>query len=169
MRKSILTMVLLIGTIFLGFGQTWQQKTYVDDFGDPTDEKYSTVITEGKFSNSATTNSELLVKSVMSNSEKGLSMTIYLYEYGSNKANFSSAFGSLKIKDQAGNVHSVKAYQGKDGYLYFTEEEAIQLITLLESNKVLKCRYDEVSKYGNSSYSFVLSGEKLAEAKQFLL
>ena len=58
----------------------WEVKYFVDDFGDFTDSGYISASLEGKFSNSATTNSDLGVRFIITKQ----SVAIKLYEYNRN-------------------------------------------------------------------------------------
>lgn len=58
------------------FGK-WEVKSFVDNFGDPTKDKYLVSFMEGKFSNSATSNSYLFVEILMTKKSAG----IFLKEY----------------------------------------------------------------------------------------
>jgi len=159
MKKVILSIVAVVAIALTSFGQSqpWENRTYVDEFGDPTDSKFSNVIVKGTFSNSATLSSNLFVSVKMSPSEGGIAVSLDFYEYGTSKANFSSEFGVLLIKGDEGDVHKLRAYQGEAGYLYFGADKVTskQFIKLLSTNNSLKCRYTEVTKYGTpSKYSF---------------
>ena len=165
MKKVILSLVAVVAIALTSFGQSqaWENKTYVDEFGDPTADKFSRVIVEGTFSNSATISSELLVSIKMSTSEGAIAVSLDFYEYGSSKANFSSEFGVLLIKGDAGDVHKLRVYQGKSGYIYFGADEVTtkQFIELLSTNNSLKCSYTEVTEYGTPSkyrFSIMVTG-----------
>lgn len=58
------------------FGK-WEVKSFVDNFGDPTKEQYLISFIEGKFSNSATSNSYLFVEVLITKKSAG----IFLKEY----------------------------------------------------------------------------------------
>lgn len=165
MKRVILSLVAVVAIALTSFGQSqsWENRTYVDEFGDPTTDKFSNVIVEGTFSNSATINSKLFVSVKMSPSEGGIAVSLDFYEYGSSKANFSSEFGVLLVKGDEGDVHKLRAYQGESGYLYFGADEVTskQFIELLSTNNSLKCSYTEVTEYGTPSkyrFSIVVTG-----------
>ncbi len=58
------------------FGK-WELKSFVDNFGDPTKDQYLISFVEGKFSNSATSNSYLFVEVLITKKSAG----IFLKEY----------------------------------------------------------------------------------------
>lgn len=60
----------------------WEVLNYVDEFGDSTNSSYISYIAEGTFSNSATINSQLLVKVMVI---PGDFIKFALFEYGSNR------------------------------------------------------------------------------------
>lgn len=71
----------------------WSVNYYVDDFNQPTEEWYITNETTftGTFSNSATTNSKLLVQVAVDEFEgEGKRVAFFLYEYGRNQVKNSS-------------------------------------------------------------------------------
>ena len=70
----------------------WSKDYYVDDFQQPTDEWFitNTINIEGTFSNSATTNSKLLVQVAADEFEGETRVAFFLYEYGRNQVKNSS-------------------------------------------------------------------------------
>jgi len=88
----------------------WTVNYYVDDFGEPTKEGYirNTSYINGSFSNTATQNSALNVKLLISNSSD---ISIMLYEYAGNnpvKAYSSESYRVL-IQDKEGNRFKLTA------------------------------------------------------------
>ena len=82
----------------------WVVRYYVDDFGEPTKQGYirNTNLIRGTFSNTATQDSELDVKFLISNSSD---ISIQLYEYAGNnpvKA-YSSESYTVLVQDKDGN------------------------------------------------------------------
>ena len=71
----------------------WSVDYYVDDFQQPTEDWYITNITSfsGTFSNSATTNSNLLVQVAADEFEGETRIAFFLYEYGRNQVKNSSS------------------------------------------------------------------------------
>lgn len=70
----------------------WSVNYYVDDFQQPTDEWYITTAQQfsGTFSNSATTNSNLLVQMAADQFEGETRIAFFLWEYGRNQVKNSS-------------------------------------------------------------------------------
>lgn len=88
----------------------WVVRYYVDDFGEPTKQGYikNTNLIHGTFSNSATQDSELNVKFLISNSSD---ISIQLYEYAGNnpvKA-YSSESYTVLVQDKDGNRMKLRA------------------------------------------------------------
>ena len=84
----------------------WMIESYVDDFGAPTKKKYITNsdVINGKFSNSATTNSELNVKIII---ESQNVIDIKLFEYaGKNPVKTCVEEGyKIRVKSKTGDFH----------------------------------------------------------------
>ena len=135
---------------------SWQIDYYVDDFGDKTDEGfvYKTV-KNGKFSNSATNGSDLVVKFLIEPNK----LAIVLYEYSKNIVNGSANYPKsykVKIKDSNDEVFEFTG-ENYGNRLQFDEEENKQLIDLIDASQKLKFSITEMSKYGTpSSYQFIL-------------
>ena len=93
----------------------WTVQYYVDDFGEPTKEGYirNTNLISGTFSNTATQNSALNVKFLITNSTD---ISIMLYEYADNnpvKA-YSSESYQVLIQDKDGNRLKLRATNYSD-------------------------------------------------------
>ena len=93
----------------------WQVGYYVDNFGDPTNEGYirNKILIRGSFSNTATQNSALDVKFLISNSRD---ISIMLYEYARNnpvKAVSSDSY-TVRMKDSNGNKITLRAVNYSD-------------------------------------------------------
>ena len=93
----------------------WTVQYYVDDFGEPTKEGYirNTNLISGTFSNTATQNSALNVKFLITNSND---ISIMLYEYAGNnpvKA-YSSESYQVLIQDKDGNRLKLRATNYSD-------------------------------------------------------
>lgn len=71
----------------------WSVDHYVDDFQQPTEDWFITnnAYFEGTFSNSATTNSKLLVRMAADEFEGETRVAFFLYEYGRNQVKNSSS------------------------------------------------------------------------------
>lgn len=103
----------------------WENRAYVDDFGDPTDEYYYTAKMSGSFSNSATTDSEATATIIIDQSNEDSSVALIIYEYGNQQVKnpYSSAQEyEIKIKDSYGTVHTYSGYMYSDRlYIYDSE------------------------------------------------
>lgn len=105
----------------------WRVGYYVDEFGEPTKDGYitNTNYINGLFSNTATENSDLNVKFLISDRND---ISIQLYEYGSNnpvKA-YSPDSYSVLMQDQEGNRQKLKAINYSDR-LSFNKAESIKV------------------------------------------
>jgi hypothetical protein len=93
----------------------WEVRYYVDEFGDETDKGYISTkeLLSGVFSNSATTNSELIANFLISDST---SVAISLYEYGSTKVKaYSDIYYDIFIKLDDGSKVTCTGIMKKQG------------------------------------------------------
>lgn len=88
----------------------WVLSTYTDEFGDTGSSKYLSLASRGVFSNSATTNSELIAVLFY---EKSGSFSIRLIEYGSNIVKDDDRY-ECSVKDSKGNVYRMTLYNDDD-------------------------------------------------------
>jgi len=159
-------LVLLLGMVAFTFSMNaqlnydkWETVVTTDNFGDPTGESVSRIFGKGVFSNSATSNSELIVKFV----DWGDAMTLDLYEYGRTpgaSVSYKSVFGVINIKQDDGTVVQVKAFANKNGGLYFSDDDYVSLMEVINGDSsVLKIQFDErdFGTSGSSSYSFKIN------------
>lgn len=93
----------------------WSVNRYVDDFGEPTKEKYitNTKYIKGTFSNTATQNSDLNIEFLISSSSK---ISFQLYEYGGNNPvkSYSSTSYNVMIQDRDGKRYKLNAENYSD-------------------------------------------------------
>lgn len=150
-RKTILSIAFLALSMMLSLSLNaqWETKYYVDDFGDPTDQSYETFLADGKFSNSATINSDAMYHFVKD--ENGL--VVYVYEYKSRKAtNINDVFTTVKIKTPSGKVKTFdKILFSKKGYLYFNEIQTNELVETLKEKGDYTMVFSYVGKYSSGS------------------
>ncbi len=81
--------------------ENWSIGNFVDDFGEKTGAKFihNAIKINGKFSNSATNNSNLRVDFIISKKDIG----IELYEYGSSLAHFLDFYNiQIQVQDKNG-------------------------------------------------------------------
>ncbi len=122
----------------------WSVRYYVDDFGEPTKQGYirNTNFISGTFSNTATQNSDLNVKFLISNSSD---ISIMLYEYARNnpvKAYSSESYRVL-IQDKDGNRLKLKATNYSDR-LSFDKTSSRKVHSVLMKGGTIKFRIYEI-------------------------
>jgi hypothetical protein len=105
----------------------WRIGKYIDEFGEPTDEGYitNTEYIQGTFSNTATHDSALNVKFLITNSSD---VNIQLYEYAGNnpvKA-YSPDNYSVQLQDKDGNRNKLIAINYSDRLSF--EKEASRIV-----------------------------------------
>jgi hypothetical protein len=125
----------------------WKINYYVDEFGDATDNgfiAYAEVL-EGVFSNSATTNSQLLGVFLIDDSA-----AIKLYEYGSSEVKGNSRSPdeyNIAIKCN-GKKYNFTAKNYNDRLFIYPYEEFIKMLKI---EKPITISIVEKSKYGHPS------------------
>ena len=150
MKKTILTTAAIL-VVNLFYGQ-WTTNNYVDDFGEPTENSYDVMITNGTFSNSATQNSKLSLKFI--NNKKDESLLIYVYEYGSKLANdIEGNFETVRLKDPEGIVHTLnKVFFAKSGVLLISKDNYKKISIALLKKGNFMIIFNRTTKYSTSSY-----------------
>ena len=144
-KKILIASVLFTFNTLLCFtaDAQWQEKYYVDDFGDKTDQRYEFMSASGTFSNSATQNSkdeEVVI--------------INVYEYGSSLAtSIDATFESIKIKQPNGGVVSIKnVFFTKSGKLYFSKKTYTEFLEAIKGSGDYTMVFDRSGEYSSSSY-----------------
>lgn len=135
---------------------SWEIDHYVDDFGDKTESSYLRGTFKGKFSNSATTGSNLTVHFYY---ESSLLCSIRLLEYDSHKATFTTSddvYFKFKVDDKEYSIELVTLSYGDD--LHFTSSNSAfsVLKKALLDGKEIKCVI-KGTKYGDT-YNFTIDG-----------
>ena len=138
---------------------------YVDDFNQPTDEKYIINVNyiTGTFSNSATTNSLLNVK-VLADAED---VAFFLYEYGRNPVKNPSSYYvdeyDITMKTADGTKYDLTGtlYCGGDR-LYIDDKYLPTVLDALKSGDEVSF-YLVHSKYTTSTYLFTVNTSNFAE------
>ena len=148
-----------------GYLGVWKEKYFVDEFNDPTDEKYVLGLFKGTFSNSVANNSELLVKMIISMNNGKPCIGIELYEYGSylvKNTGSGKAEYIFSMKDENGEVYtfcysmwSSRMFFENKGISKWVADEQI-IIDLLKSNKTLKFSISDNNSYSRSTYRFTI-------------
>ena len=142
-----------------GFAQLnynkWETVEIVDEFGDSTGESVTRAFFKGVFSNSATSNADLIVKVV----DYGNAVMMELYEYSKTPGAsmcYDGCTGEISVKNSSGEIETHSTFAPESGGLYFNSDDSFfNLIhnNLGETIKVV-VRERNFSKYGSSSYVF---------------
>ncbi|WP_271406939.1 hypothetical protein [Tenacibaculum soleae] len=132
----------------------WVETNFVDQFGDKLNKTTKVYFTKGKFSNSATVNSDLIVRIT----EFKKSFHISLYEYGTApeaRLNSGSAkIASVSFKDAMGNIRRGGVRLHPSGGLIIKKRTKLGKILL--KNKPIQVYISEYNTYHNSTYGFKL-------------
>lgn len=130
----------------------WTTEYFVDDFGDPTNDGYINTFLEGKFSNSATTNSSLGVRFIITYEN----VSIKLYEYNRNHAvsgeiatksyDIALKHNGKRVKDFYGNNYNDRVSLEK--------KDSKRLISLFKEGGNFNFKIEEVGRYTSSIYKF---------------
>lgn len=134
---------------------TWEIGEYEDEFGQPIGKKYMLIDSQGTFSNSATTNSDLYAALQIDKDNIG----IMLWEYGRNlvKGTFDYEDYDITILDEKGTKHYFTGTIYKSGNrIYFEDADRSKVINILKKNDAIKI-YIKSTKYSISSYLFTVS------------
>ena len=133
----------------------WELGEFTDEFKKPTGEKYVvTTAYDGTFSNSATTNSDLIAAVQVTDVE----IAIMLWEYGNHlvKGTFDYEDYSITVLDQDNQKHYLSGtiYQGGNR-IYVDSKDRYALLQLLRQDGEISF-YLESSKYSTSTYLFTI-------------
>ncbi len=141
----------------------WEISNYVDDFGDKTKEKYVRQSAFGSFSNSATTNSDLVVGILIDKKN----IRFQLKEYGRHPVNSGSINFKMKRNDSIIGKFTMSAYDY--GYIQFPDWDSnknneIKKLkkTLLQGGEIKF--HGEINSYSRSTYNFILNCDYLKNA-----
>ncbi len=144
----------------------WQCSAYVDEFEQPTDEKFVTNIDTiyGKFSNSATTDSSLAVQ-ILADKTSGIG--IVLWEYGRNQVKNAFSYAdeySITIRYADGSKESFTGviYGGGGDRIMVTGDSADILLNALRGDSDFSL-YIADSNNAATNYLFTLSPSNFAE------
>ena len=163
MKKLLILLFVIGASNVLGqdlIYEEWVEIETVDEFGDSTGNVVKRYLCKGKFSNSATSGSDMTVKVI----DFGESIAITIYEYNRSAAQlaYRATPGSIKIKRANGLVEVHPGWAMEDLTVYFSNnnksqgKEFIQLIQSGNGEK-LKVVIDEDDFGGGSSkYTFEL-------------
>jgi hypothetical protein len=158
MKQFILTLA-LAAICATGYSQLdyneWEVVIITDDFGDPTGESCQRAFFQGVFSNSATSNSELVVKVI----DYGSALLLELYEYARQpnaSMGYQSTFGDISVKRADGTVETYRAFAPDSGGLYFDSNDEFFDMFRMASGETVKIvvREKAFSEYGSAVYVF---------------
>ena len=126
---------------------------FVDDFGDPTDVGYISqkTFSKGTFSNSATTNSSMKWKLILSKGEAA----IVIYEYGSTRLTGSYGFPDaydVLIKGSDGKVYQFYCKNYSD-IISVNSVDLKSFTDIFLAGGDVKIAITEDSKYSYTSYT----------------
>jgi hypothetical protein len=133
----------------------WAVRYYVDDFGEPTTKNYvtNTDLILGIFSNTATQNSALAVRLMISSSSD---ISIQLFEYAHNnpvKASSPDSYRAL-VKDKDGNRYDLTAINYLDR-LHFDKIASRKLHNILMNGGTIKVNIVEIDT-PTTQYDFTI-------------
>ncbi len=143
----------------------WEIRNYVDSFGDYTKERYITNKEkfQGRFSNSATTNSNLTVDFLI-NSKKEIA--IQLYEYGGTtevKGDYGSGTltAYLTLRDKDGKNSDIIIGENRSDRFKFGSNASTIIHNALIKGGEVKFHISVSEKYGSgSTYNFSIDDAK---------
>ncbi len=134
----------------------WTVGHYVDEFGEPTKQGYirNTSLIRGVFSNTATQDSELDVKFLISNSSD---ISIQLYEYAGNNPVKAYSYDSYRvlIQDTEGKRYDLRAKNHESDRLSFDKETSRKVHTILMKGGAIKFKIIE-SDTPTTEYEFTI-------------
>ena len=161
MKKVLLVLAMIAFTFSmnaqLNYNQ-WETAHLTDEFGDETGETVDRFFVKGKFNNSATHGSELIVKLV----DYGDSMMLSLYEYGSAPAasiDYDSNFGFINVKRADGTIEKYDTFAPESGGIYFSKEEYTAFSALINNgkNETIKVIINGDDLGGRSSTKYIFT------------
>lgn len=149
MRGLVLLLIMVVmGICVFGAESEWTKRYFVDEFEEPTEAFYYQTTVEGSFSNTATTNSLLLV-SVIVNEDNEVSFSIY--EYGSVKSVGNGDSYDIAFKGSSSGVvrDTGKLYTR----MYFDAKSKIFFNSITESDNT-KIIITDSNVYSHTKYIF---------------
>ena len=139
----------------------WEIHNYVDEFEEETDEKYIVQTSLGNFSNSATTNSDLLAHILIDKDDIRLRLQEYARNYVKGDEHIR-----FRVKSQDSLVSDFSMWINRDGYIGFAsykkKDQDSLLHILLRGGEVKFAGV--VDEYVKSTYHFSFNADKLQNA-----
>ncbi len=147
----------------IGVGK-WDLRKLTDEFGDETEEKCLAMYGHGVFSNSATTNSPMTAKIVITKND----FWILLFKYDVPPAVRGGYISTFKIKDGEGEVHEWWGMQFKRDIIcpYYKESlryDELQQILSKEGSVTIYIS----EEYGATTYKFTMDFSGYNEAVKY--
>lgn len=141
------------------FESAFEKKYFVDDFGDPTDQKYILQTIDGSFSNSATDNSPAYIKLIYSGGNK-LRFDMHEYNPGS-KAHYSSYERyKIRLKSDSGKTldDELSIETSLKGCLMLYNSKAVEMVKKSNNIKVYIYEVDDDYPWQqlDTKYSFTI-------------
>lgn len=139
----------------------WRISNYVDEFNEKTSVRYIRQSSLGTFSNSATTNSDLIAIILIDKND----IRFQLLEYGSHYVKASETI-KFKVKDSHGEIIEFSALINESGYINLysgrKQDHDSLLAALLKGGEVKF--YGIRDYYGRSTYNFSFNCDYLQNA-----
>ena len=130
--------------------KTWAMGEYVDEFKRPTGKKYLYTTVTGEFSNSATTNSELTAKLLITSDDK---VYIRLYEYGNRPAGYGCVYHHITMLDTNNNKYPLGGYMS--GGEIDVDDDYGKILEALNSTGDISFHIFDI-EYGSAEYLFTI-------------
>lgn len=134
----------------------WEIAYFVDDFGEPTKDKYIRTKIKGTFSNDLTQDSKLGVRFIIT-SEEIIEIKFYEYDGDSPNVLHSETSYRLLVKDSKEEVHTLQAYHDHDRLL-FTPMESKKLYNILLQGGTIKFNIISSNAFSSrdTEYNFII-------------
>lgn len=160
MKRLIVTAVICLSLVAVNVQAKWSEGYFADSFGDKIEGRTNIFTTlKGKFSNSATHNSDLFVRVTI---EKGSNVVLFdLVEYSMDRSEVSFYDNLSIIEFKAKSLaNPIKLINKMRTYEYGIGLKSNTLIDAIKENDNVK-----VFIYGNNaSYNFIISGAGFTKA-----
>lgn len=149
---------------------SWLLKSYKDEFGGESANKYLALMGSGVFSNSATTDSEMTACLFI---DKDYSFTFKLIEYNSNVVKSDDSY-DYRIKDSIGEVYEMTLYNsdesGQMNSLISEDKETMKNILEKGGIIIISVRERRSSRYSApDTYLFKMDVTGFEKAMSYLL
>lgn len=157
--KKVLLIILFV-CFYLTSNAQFKKLEWKDEFGDSAGGEYYSSLFYGKFSNSATIESEATFAVFYDDNMDGGSSWWKVYEYGDNPANFVKKMGVVKIKKPDGIVEEFYGmFTGST--IYFRSKYYKKLKSIYTQKGEYKVFFRDPNSYDTSKYNFTISVEEL--------